>query len=155
MTNETFTGRARMVIALIALATLLAPAAASAKIRQVSSTSDSKQTLNFTIGYFALKGLDSRVNGDVLLNDLQNAQPLLFQVKDFNSATFGGEYLLSLGSHVEAGVGIGFMQRTVPSVYANLTHADATEIQQDLKLRQVPVSFTGRFLLRQRGSGLV
>lgn len=154
MTNGTCTGRARMVIALVALATLLAPAAASAQIRQVSSKSDSKQTLNFTIGYFALKGLDSRVIDDVLLADLQNAQPLLFQVKDFNSATFGGEYLLSLGSHFEAGVGVGFMQRTVPSVYANLTHADTTEIQQDLKLRQVPVSFTGRFLLLPRGSAI-
>jgi opacity protein-like surface antigen len=46
------------------------------------------------------------------------------------------------------------MQRTVPSVYANLTHLDNSEIQQELKLRQVPVSFTGRVLLLPRGSAI-
>jgi opacity protein-like surface antigen len=133
---------------------LWAPAAASAQIRQVSTSSDGRQAVNFTIGYFALKPIDARVSGDVLLNDLQSAQPLLFQVKDFNSALFGAEYLVGLGSHVEAGVGVGFSQRTVPSVYAKLTHADTTEIQQELKLRQIPVTFTGRLLLLPRGSAV-
>ena len=43
-------------------------------------------------------------------------------------------------------------QRTVPSVYANVTHADQSEIAQDLKLRTVPISFTARFLPLGRGS---
>src|SRR5258705_863065 len=154
MTNGTVNGRARLAMALTVFATLGAPAAASAQIRQVSTTSDSKQTVNFTIGYFALKGLDSRVNDDVLLNEVQSAQPLLFEVKDFNSALIGGEYLVAASSNVELGLGIGFSQRTVPSVYARLTHADNSEIAQDLKLRQVPVTFTGRFLLRPRGSAV-
>jgi opacity protein-like surface antigen len=153
MTNGTVNGRARLAMALTVFATLWAPAAAGAQIRQVSTSSDHKQAVNFTIGYFALKGLDSRVNDDVLLFELQkSAQPLLFRVNDFNSAIFGGEYLLALGSHVEAGVGVGFSQRTVPSVYAKLTHADKSEIQQDLKLRQIPVTFTGRLLLLPHGS---
>ena len=154
MTNGTVNGRARLAMALAVFAMLGAPAAVSAQIRQVSTTSDSKQTINFTIGYFALKGLDSRVTDDVLLAELQSAQPLLFAVKDFNSATFGGEYLFGVSSHVEAGVGVGYSQRSVPSVYARLTHADNTEIAQDLKLRQIPVSFTARFLLRPRGSAV-
>jgi hypothetical protein len=154
MTNGTVNGRARLAVALTFFATLCAPAVASAQIRQVSSSSDSRQTINFTIGYFALKGLDSRVVDDVLLNELQSQQPLLFEVKDFNSALFGGEYLVALSSRVEAGVGVGYSQRTVPSVYAKLTHADDTEIQQDLKLRQIPVTFTGRFLLLPRGSAV-
>jgi opacity protein-like surface antigen len=154
MTNGKFTGRARLAMALTVLATLLAPAAATAQIRQVSSSAGGTQTVNFSIGYFALKGLDSRVDDDVLLNELQNAQPLVFEIKDFNSATFGGEYLVGVGSHVEAGVGVGYSQRTVPSVYRNLTHADNTEIQQELKLRQIPVSFTGRLLLLPRGSAV-
>jgi opacity protein-like surface antigen len=154
MTNGTVNGRARLATALTVLATLCAPSAASAQIRQVSTSSDNKQTINFTIGYFALKGIDSRVADDVLLDELQAQQPLLFQVKDFNSALVGGEYLLALGSHVEAGVGVGFSQRTVPSVYAKLTHPDSSEIQQELKLRQVPVTFTGRLLLLPRGSGV-
>jgi opacity protein-like surface antigen len=138
---------------LLALAVVLAPSLANAQIRQVrSSPAGGNNTVNFTIGYFALKGLDSRVNDDVLLGDLQNGQPLLFEVKDFNGASIGGEYLFGIGSNFEAGVGLGFYQRTVPSVYANLTHSNGDEIQQDLKLRTVPVTFTGRFLLLPRGS---
>ncbi len=152
MTNGTVNGRARLAIALTVFAMLWAPAAASAQIRQVSTSSDNRQAVNFTLGYFALKGLDSRVNDDVLLNELQSAQPLLFKVKDFNSGIFGAEYLIGLASHFEAGVGVGFAQRSVPSVYAKLTHADSSEIQQDLKLRQIPVTFTGRLLLLPRGS---
>ena len=154
MTNGTVNGRARMAMALTVFATLCAPAAASAQIRQVSTTSDTKQVLNFTIGYFALKGLDSRVEGDVLLAERQNAQPLLFEIKDFNSALFSGEYLLGVTSHVEAGIGVGYTQRTVFSVYDRLTHADNSEIAQDLKLRQIPVTFTGRLLLMPRGSAV-
>ena len=154
MTNRTVNGRARLAIALTVVATLCAPAVADAQIRQVSSSSDGKQTVNFTIGYFALKGLDSRVADDVLLNELQSAQPLLFEVKDFNSAIFGAEYLVGITSNVEAGVGVGFAQRTVPSVYARLTRPGDVEIEQELKLRQVPVSFTGRLLLMPRGSAV-
>ena len=140
---------------LLGLAVMLAPSLASAQIRQVSSSSaDGNNTVNFTIGYFALKGLDSRVSDDVLLGDLQNGQPLLFEIKDFNNATFGGEYLFGIGSNFEAGVGVGFYQRSVPSVYANLTHSTGDEIQQDLKLRTVPVTFTGRLLLLPRGSSV-
>ena len=140
---------------LLAMAVMLAPSLANAQIRQVrSSSADGNNTVNFTIGYFALKGLDSRVSDDVLLGDLQNGQPLLFEVKDFNGAAIGGEYLLGIGSNFEAGVGLGFYQRTVPSVYANLTHSNGDEIQQDLKLRTIPVTFTGRFLLLPRGSSV-
>lgn len=140
---------------LMALAILLAPAAADAQIRQVgTSSSDGNSTVNFSIGYFALKGLESRVAEDVLLNNLQNTHPLLFEVKDFNSVTFGAEYLLGLGSNFEAGVGVGYSQRTVPTVYADLTRPGDVEIEQELKLRQVPVSFTGRVLLLPRGSSV-
>ena len=51
MTNGKFTG-ARLATALTVLATLLAPAAASAQIQQVSSSGATKQTVNFTFGYF-------------------------------------------------------------------------------------------------------
>lgn len=141
---------------LIALVILLAPAAASAQIRQVStsSASDAPSTVNITIGYFALKGIESRVTDDVLLNDLQNEFPLLFEVKDFNSPTIGAEYLFGVGSNFEAGVGIAFTQRTVPTIYESLTRPNDAEIEQELKLRQVPVSFTGRFLLLPRGSSV-
>lgn len=141
---------------LIAALILLAPSAASAQIRQVgsSSGSDARSTVNFTIGYFMLKGLDSRVDDDVLLNNLQNAHPLLFEIEDFNSLTIGGEYLFAIGSNFEAGVGLAYTQRTVPSIYANLERPGGAEIYQELKLRQMPVTFTGRFLLLPRGSAV-
>lgn len=146
---------ARIASVILALVILLAPAAASAQIRQVStSSSTGNSTVNFTIGYFALKGLESRVNEDVLLNNLQNQHPLLFEIKDFNSAVVGAEYLVGLGRHFEAGVGVGFSQRTVPTVYADLTRPGDVEIEQDLKLRQIPVTFTGRVLLLPRGSAV-
>ena len=139
--------------AAMALAILLSPALAAAQIRQVSSSaSDSASTVNFNIGYFAMKGLDSRVDDDVLVNNLQNQRPLLFEIDDFNTVTFGAEYLLGIGSFFEAGVGVGYMQREVPSIYATLERPNGAEIEQDLKLRQLPVSFTGRVLLLPRGS---
>lgn len=146
---------ARFASVILALVIMLAPAAAHAQIRQVSSSSAAgNSTVNFTIGYFALKGLESRDAEDVLLNNLQNQQPLLFELKDFNSAVVGAEYLVGLGRHVEAGVGVGFSQRTVPTVYAGLTRPGEVEIEQELKLRQIPVSFTGRVLLLPRGSSI-
>ncbi len=143
---------------LFTLMLVLAPVAAQAQIHQVSSSSSvGNSTVQFDLGYFALKGLDSRVDDDVLLNDLQcppgpgACQPLLFEIGDFNGFHFGGEYLFGIGMF-EAGVGVGYTQRTVPSIYANLTHSNGSEIEQDLKLRTVPVTFTARFLPLPRGS---
>jgi hypothetical protein len=139
---------------LFTLILLLAPGLAQAQIHQVtSSASDGKSTIQFNIGYFMLKGLDSRPNEDVLVGDLISGQPLLFEIKDFNSVHFGGEYLLGFG-HIEAGVGLGYTQRTVPTVYANLTHSNGSEIEQDLKLRTIPVTFTARFLPLGRGAAV-
>jgi hypothetical protein len=145
-----------MKTALLLIATLVvAPSLASAQIRPVqSSPAAAPNTVDFTVGYFALKGLDSRDVNDVLLGDLQNGQPLLFDIKDFNGFTFGGEYLLGIGRYLEAGFGVGYYQNTVHSVYANLTHASGDEIQQDLKLRTVPITVTARFLPLPRGSSV-
>ena len=146
----------KRIVCTIALAILVAPAAAFAQIHQVSSSSssDARSTVNFTIGYFGLRGLDSRPNDDVLVGDLLSDHPLLFEVKDLNSPIVGGEYLFAVQRNVEVGVGVAFAQRTVPSVYADLTHPNGDEIMQDIKLRQIPVSFTGRFLLLPHGSAV-
>ncbi len=140
----------------IALVLLLAPAA-FAQIHQVGtssgSTSDARRsTFNFSLGYIGLRGIDSRPSDDVLVGDLISDHPLLFAVSDFNGAIAGGEYLFAVNRNIEVGVGVSFAQRTVPSIYADLTHPAGDEIQQDLKLRQIPVSFTGRYLILPRGS---
>lgn len=149
--------------AALALVLLLAPATARAQIYQTgSSKSTGNSTVNFTIGYFALRGhkdsltdtwaLNSRADDDVLFANLTNQHPLLFEIDDFNSALFGGEYLLGIGSNFEAGVGIGYSQRTVPSIYADFTRPNGAEIEQRLRLKQIPVTFSGRFLFLPRGS---
>jgi hypothetical protein len=94
-----------------------------------------------SVGYFALKAEDGRANDDVLVRNLDF---LSFDVDDFNNAAVGGEFLLGLGNFVEAGVGVGFYQRTVPTVYTDFVDVDGSEIEQDLKLRVMPVTFSAR-----------
>jgi hypothetical protein len=130
----------RTAVGVALIAGVIAPADAYAQLRRV----EPRQSIGFNVGYFALRGEDARVEGDVLFADLDS---LLFEIKDFNGASFGGEWLVSLGDYLEAGVGAGYYQRTVPSVYRGLINETTnTEIEQDLKLRIVPVIATVRFL---------
>jgi opacity protein-like surface antigen len=122
---------------------------AQAQISRVEAS----QSVSFNVGYFSLRGLESRVDGDVLFADLsQGEYSLLFDVKDFNGATFGGEWLFGFGDYLEGGVGAGFYQRTVPSIYDRKVRDDGSELEQDLKLRVVPITVTGRVLLAGRRS---
>jgi hypothetical protein len=100
-----------------------------------------QQTLNFSLGYFTPHGEDARVEGDVLN---ANRNFLVFDIKDFNGASVGGEWLVPFGNFFEGGIGVSFSRRTVPSVYADFGDNDNTEIDQDLRLRLVPIAFTVR-----------
>jgi hypothetical protein len=102
-----------------------------------------QQTLNLSIGYFTVRGEDARVQGDVLT---ENRNLLVFDVNEFNGATVGGEWLVPLGEYFEGGAGVAFSRRTVPSVYQDFVDNDGTEIDQDLRLRIVPIAFTLRVL---------
>src|SRR5437773_10724571 len=104
---------------------------------------DAQQTVNFYVGGFSPRGFDSRGTDDVLF---QNANFLTFDMKDFNSATVGAEWLVGLTDLFDAGLGIGFYQNTTPAVYTALVNANNSEIEQDLKLRIVPFTATIRFL---------
>lgn len=92
-------------------------------------------------GLFAVTGADSRHNDDVLWN---NAGFLAFEVDDFNNGTFGGDWHFGIGHFVEAGVGIGYYQRSVDTVYRDYVNDNGMEIPQELKLRMTPVNFTAR-----------
>ncbi len=108
-----------------------------------------QQSLNIYVGGFVPRSEDARVNGDVLVNNLSCVDPfncLSFRVKDFGTATVGGEWEFPLISHVDGSLGIGFSSKSVPSVNANLVHTDQTDIQQTLKLRIVPFTAIVRFL---------
>jgi hypothetical protein len=102
-----------------------------------------QQTLNFTLGYFTPLGFDARDDDDILV---ANSTYLLFDVRDFNGASVGGEWLFPLARHVEGGIGVSFSRRTVPSVYLDFVDPNGTEVDQDLRLRLVPLTFTVRLI---------
>ena len=133
----------RSIVTGLGLAVALSAAAAPASAQD--------HAVSFNIGYFALRGSDSRVEGDVLnanrcIDSTSVCEPLLFDVDDFNNVTFGGEWLVGLGNLFEAGAGVAYYQRTVPTVYENLTNVNGSEIEQELKLRLVPITASVRFV---------
>ena len=114
-----------------------------------------QQTLNFSLGYFTVRGEDARVEGDILTDHLGAGDArLVFEMSDFNGASVGAEWLVPLGQYLEAGAGVAFTRRTVPSVYEAFTDADGSEIEQDLRLRLVPIALTIRVLPLGQGSGV-
>jgi hypothetical protein len=129
------------------LATLALSAPASAQV---------VQSVQIGVGVFVPRSFDNRVPGDVLVEDLSstanNPNPLLFAIGDFRSAQISGEWNVAFGNHLEVGAGVGYFQRSVPSVYRDLVNSDGSEIAQSLRLRVVPVSAVIRFLPLGRAS---
>jgi hypothetical protein len=121
-----------------------------------ASDAAAQQSVNLFLGGFTPRGLDGRGTSDVLFQNGAFLSTLNrdsgIDISEFNGATFGGEYLVGLGHNAEAGLGLGFYQRTVPTVFTNLVNANSTEIPQDLKLRIVPFTATVRFLPLGQGS---
>jgi hypothetical protein len=110
--------------------------------------SAAQQSFNIYLGGFSPAPEESRSRSggrsdDVLVNNLDF---LSFNLKDFSNVTIGGEWLVGLADMVDAGVGLGIYSKRVPSVYAAFINEDGSEIEQDLKLRIVPLTFTLRFL---------
>jgi hypothetical protein len=109
-----------------------------------------QQTFNVSLGYFTPRGQDARVTGDVLN---ANRNFLEFDVKDFNGASIGGEWLFPVGRYIEAGAGVSFTRKTVPTVYSRLLNANGSEIEQELRLRMIPAALTFRVLPLGQGRG--
>jgi len=107
-----------------------------------------QQALNLSAGFFGVRGEDARVDGDAIV---VNRSIYTFEVSDFSGATVGAEWVVPLGAFLEAGAGVGFTSRTVPAIYRDYVRPDGTEIEQDFKLRTVPVSATVRILPLGRG----
>ncbi len=111
-----------------------------------------QQSLNLWVGGFVPQSKDARgttrhgVGDDVLVNNLDCTQCFLFDINDFNGVTVGGEWLFGMGRWLEGGLGIGLYSKTVASTYAHFVDADGSEVEQDLKLRIVPLSATVRLL---------
>ena len=101
-----------------------------------------QSSLSLKLGYFAVRGEDTRIADDVIT---ENLGLFAFGLDQFNNASVGAEWLVALGEYVEAGFGGGFYQQTVLSVYDDFVDVDDTEIAQDFKLRVTPVTATARF----------
>lgn len=115
-----------------ALAILVLPTAAHAQ-----------QGFSLSLGGFVLNGEDARVDGDVLL---ENRRILSFDIDDFSTGSVGLEWLLPVGEYLEFGAGVGFTARRVPTVYSTFVNRNGSEIEQDLRLRTVPVAAIARVL---------
>ncbi len=102
-----------------------------------------QQSVNFYVGGFSPRALDGRGTHDVLF---QNLDFSTFAINDFNGPTIGGEWLVGLGDKLDAGIGVGFYQRTSPAIFTNFVDTNQSDIQFDQKLRVVPVTATIRYL---------
>jgi len=115
------------------------------------SSASAQSSLNLQIGGFAPVGsqpndgpvINNRTDGDVLAS---NIGFLDFRMSDFTGFTVNGEWLFAVTPNIEAGLGIGYYSKSVPSVYADVVNDNGTEIEQDLKLRVAPFSATIRWL---------
>lgn len=113
-------------------------------------TASAQQSVNFYLGGFTPRALDARPDEDILVQDgvfLSTANRTRgIDIGQFNRVTVGGEWLFAMTRNVEGGLGLGFYQRAVPTVYTDLVNKNGTDIEQTLKLRIVPFTATVRFL---------
>lgn len=116
-----------------------------------ADTAAAQQTLNLSIGAFTIRGEDSRIDDDVLL---VNRDIYVFDFGDFTTLSLNGEWLVPIGDYFEAGAGIGFTSRAVPTIYDRYTRPDGSEIEQELKLRTIPMTATVRVLPLGRTSAV-
>lgn len=120
---------------------LLVATAALAAVLLAPHAVLAQQSLALNIGHFGVRGADARIDDDVLL---ENLNLFSFELTELNSITFGGEWLIGLGDHLEAGVGLGFQRGTAPITYIDYINDDGTEILQDFHLQMVPLTGTLR-----------
>ncbi len=115
-----------------------------------------QQAVSFQIGGFWVRGEGGRYDssrttypGDILWTELNGDfyNALDFNLNDFNSVTFGGEWMIDLGDFIEGAVGASYYNANVPSRSLNLINQDTNaDILQTLRLRMVPINATVRFL---------
>ena len=129
----------------------LANAAVVAAVVGVVATPavSAQQSLNLYLGGFVPTSLDSRgsttkgFTNDVLVNNLDF---LDYNFRRFTGPTVGGEWLVGLGDNFDAGLGVGFYQRTAIAADADFVDRKGNDVLLALKLRVVPFTATVRYL---------
>jgi opacity protein-like surface antigen len=102
-----------------------------------------QQSVNLWVGAFAPTGIDARDSNDVLVQD---RNVFLFDFGHFTAPTFGGEWLVALGDHFEAGAGLGYYQRSTPAIDRDFVDPNGFNVAANFKLRVVPFSATFKAL---------
>lgn len=142
-----------VLLAGIAVAGSAGPAYAQRTAAAFGIVDSPKQTVNVTLGSLALNKVEDRDPDDVIVANLDF---LDFDPEELTKRTWlvGVEWLIPVGNYVEAGAGIAFSgKRESASVYRDFVE-DGTldEIEQDLSLRMMPLSFTIRAVPFGQGS---
>jgi len=125
----------RKYVAALVLAVSIGFAAAPA-------AAQGRQSINFQVGAFAPLDESARMTNDVLLVNLDY---LSFDIRDLRSATVSADWSVLLSEYFEFGVGAGYYEGKMPSVYWDLVGDDGFEIQQEISLRIVPVTALVKF----------
>jgi hypothetical protein len=112
-------------------------------VMAVPASAQVVQGFQIGAGGFLPTGYDARPANDVLVTDLNS---LTFDIGHFNGASIFGEWNVDLGKHLEVGAGLGYYQRTTPSLYTQFQNADGSDITQSLRLRIIPVTAVVRFM---------
>jgi len=119
------------------------------------------QSLNIGGGAFLPRGYDGRVNGDVLVQDLNDQDfrgcefnPIPSCIHRFNSGQIFGEWLIGFSDHVEVGAGVSFYSRGVHAYYRDYENqlTGGGDIEQNLDLRVIPITAVVRFLAGRPGT---
>lgn len=116
-----------------------------------SRAAHAQQALALNVGHFAVRGVDARAGGDVLLENLGR---YAFELADLDDVAVGGEWLTGFGEYFETGVGLGFFRGAAPSVHADYVPEDGGEFRQEFRLRIVPVTATLRLFPFGRGAAV-
>ena len=115
------------------------------------------QSLTLGLGSFHPRPYDTRVDGDVWVANLSQPEllpgvtgSLIFNISSFRSVPVFGEWNVAFGDHIETSAGLEYYGRSVRSHYRDLVNGSRPpgqdEIEQDLRLRVLPVTAVVRFL---------
>jgi len=74
----------------------------------------------------------------------ENRTFLVFDLDEFKALSTGVEWLFPIGRFVEGGAGVSFTGSTVPTVYECCVDNNGREIEQELRLRRIPIDLTLR-----------
>jgi opacity protein-like surface antigen len=133
------------LLACVALGVAVQPAYAQRPTPAFGASDGPRQTINFTFGGSRLTGIADRDNDDVIV---ANLDLLEFDPDEITKGSWiaGVEWLVPIGSFVEAGAGIAFSgRREAASRYRDFVEEGTlADIEQDISLRVMPLSFTIR-----------